>query len=172
MKRIAIVVAVLLTLTLFSSFALAIGKVLYEDQELGFSFELPEGMEYQGDLLEDTKELMQDINTEKIDNAMSELGQSYEKQPFYLGYSSTLNVLYIESSKLFDDIERVLPNGVSRDEIDLCLLEEKDQEEVLTGLIDALNIDGMPKRIFYQRTLRNMAVNTLRPLRQRDMIQN
>lgn len=145
MKRIAVIIVVMLTLALFTSFALAEDSRLYEDKELGFSFELPVGMEYQGDLLEETKALMQDRDIQEIDDAMNELGQSYEKQPFYAGYSATLNIVYTESTKLFDEIERALPDGVTRDEIDFCLLSQKEQQQALDGLADVYDMEGMPE---------------------------
>ena len=84
---------------------------------------------------------MQTFESTEIQDAMAETGQTYEKQPAYVRILSDtsideLNILYMESSDIFNELERGLPDGISRDEIDMYLLTEKERQEVLDTMLD------------------------------------
>ena len=140
MKKASLILAAVVFIMLPAA-ALATDALIYEDTELGFSFELPEGMEYYGDLLEETQKAMAELDSNEIQDAMAETGQTYEKQPVYIRFLSDtsideLNILYTESTDIFDELEGGLPDGVTRDEIDLYLLTETERQDVLDTLLD------------------------------------
>lgn len=131
MKK-ALVVLVLVILTFSCTAALATDKNIYEDNELGFSFEMPEDYEYQGDLIENTKNEMESIEAEELKNSMEEIKASYTKQLAYMGDVSSIQIIYFKPvAEAFNEMESALPEGVSSDEIDYYLVTEQERNSYL-----------------------------------------
>ena len=119
--RKALFIFVLLVIILSSTVALAADGVLYRDDELGFSLEMPSDYEYYGDVLQESVELV-DVDTEGM-----------EKQPMYTGLDSNINIVYVKDTDGFDKYEKNLPDGITRDEIDLYLFENEERREAEIG---------------------------------------
>jgi len=124
MKRtVAFIIA--LAILLFGAAALAAGT-FYNDAELGFSFELPLGFEYKGDVL-DTVDEDGGADGETADD-LEQSKQFYDKQILYDGLNSYVLISYVNSKELIDEMARSLPHELEKEEIDFYLMGEDEKE--------------------------------------------
>ncbi len=121
--RKAIVITILLALTSTATAAMAADGVVYSDEQLGFSFEMPSDFEYYADLADQASAA--DVIT---------------MQPMYVGYDANVSVTYGDGEEEFADLAKRLPDGVDEKELDLYMMPEKDKEEFMQSLLDEFEL--------------------------------
>lgn len=129
MRKAGIITVVVFTVLLTATVAFAADSVLYRDDELGFSFEMPSDFEYYGDVSQEVAEI---VDVEKL-----------SMQPMYIGNDSNLTIAYKKNTEGFDFLEEGLPNSVTREELDFYLVSEDEREKYAEGLSKAANIDDI-----------------------------
>lgn len=125
MKK-ACIITVVLAVLLTGTVVLAAESVVYSDEQLGFSFEMPADFEYYGDI---SAEVVETMDAEKV-----------PKHPLYVGYDSNIVVMYDKDKEAFDSLSQGLPNGIKREEIDFYLLSQDKREEYAEGISKAMNV--------------------------------
>ena len=106
----------------------AAGSVVYSDEQLGFSIEMPEDFEYYADLV---SQLPQEQN------------ESIAKQPMYVGYDANLSITYGEGGDEFAQFAKLLPDGISEQELDFYMLPGKDKDEFMQSIVDGVQELGL-----------------------------
>lgn len=127
MKKATIIIALFVLLT--ATTALAADGVLYSDDELGFSFEMPSDFEYYGDVSQEAAEI---LDAEKI-----------VKQPVYIGYDSNISVTYTYAKEEFEPFKNSMPYGMKGEELDFYLVPEKSKEDFEKRIVDDVQDLGM-----------------------------
>lgn len=127
MKKAGIIIVLVVLLT--ATTALAADSVLYSDDELGFSFEMPGDFEYYGDVSAETAEI---IEAEKA-----------SKQPMYIGYDSNISVTYSHVMEELEPLKKGMPEGMAEEEFDYYLIPKKNKEGVEKDMMDEIQNLGM-----------------------------
>lgn len=122
---ITVVLAVLLTATV----AFAADSVVYSDEELGFSFEMPGDFEYYGDV---SAEVAEEIEIEKA-----------SKQPMYICFDSNISVTYTDATEEFEVLKKGMPYGMTGEELDFYLIPEKSKEDFEKRIMKDIQDLGM-----------------------------
>lgn len=126
MKKAGIIIVLVVLLT--ATTVLAADGVLYSDDELGFSFEMPGDFEYYGDISAETAEFFE------ADKA--------SKQPMYVGYYSNIIVTYSHAMEELEPLKKGMPEGMAEEEFDYYLIPKKNKEDVEKDMIDGFqNLD-------------------------------
>lgn len=118
MKKIIITI-ILLVLVFTATAALAADGVVYSDEQLGFSFEMPADFEYYADLAD-----------------QASAADGITMQPMYVGYDANVSVTYGDGEEEFADLAKKLPDDIDEKELDLYMMPEKDKDEFMQSLLD------------------------------------
>ena len=132
MKKISFIIIVF-TLLIFCASALASDAVMFFDEELGFSFLMPEDFEYYGDYCDEAE--------------YSSGAQNIEKQPMYVGWDANVNVVYSVDEEEFDKLEARMPSGTAADELDFYMFSEKERDQFRKSVINGLEQTGLDNEI-------------------------